>query len=134
MMLHDLKILWDWNPIKLDCDDHYTTINVINSLSNKKWWLTKKTLCFCGLIQLLVHFGILSLSNKNFLIKRQCDFCYIPFESYCVGYYSVWGFQHNSYARYRRICDLSNTFSSFATSSKFLWFLCSSDCIPKGSP
>ena len=25
----------DGNPIKLDCDD-YTTINVINSLSNKK--------------------------------------------------------------------------------------------------
>ena len=24
------------NPIKLDCDDHCTTINVINSLSNKK--------------------------------------------------------------------------------------------------
>ena len=28
--------LWDGNPIKLDCDDHGTTINVINSLSNKK--------------------------------------------------------------------------------------------------
>ena len=28
--------LWDRNPIKLDCDDHGTTINVINSLSNKK--------------------------------------------------------------------------------------------------
>ena len=28
--------LWDGNPITLDCDDHYTTINVINSLSNKK--------------------------------------------------------------------------------------------------
>ena len=27
--------LWDGNPIKLDCDDHCTTINVINSLSNK---------------------------------------------------------------------------------------------------
>ena len=27
---------WDGNPIKLDCDDHCTTINVINSLSNKK--------------------------------------------------------------------------------------------------
>ena len=26
--------LWDGNPIKLDCDDHCTTINVINSLSN----------------------------------------------------------------------------------------------------
>ena len=24
------------NPIKLDCDDHHTTINAINSLSNKK--------------------------------------------------------------------------------------------------
>ena len=47
-----LKILWfpkergwewgnelglsDGNTIKLDCDDHCTTINVINSLSNKK--------------------------------------------------------------------------------------------------
>jgi len=28
--------LWDGNPIKLDCDDHCTTINVINSLSNLK--------------------------------------------------------------------------------------------------
>ena len=28
--------LWDGNPMKLDCDDHCTTINVINSLSNKK--------------------------------------------------------------------------------------------------
>ena len=26
--------VWDGNPIKLDCDDHCTTINVINSLSN----------------------------------------------------------------------------------------------------
>ena len=28
--------LWDGNPIKLDCDDHCSSINVINSLSNKK--------------------------------------------------------------------------------------------------
>ena len=28
--------LWVGNPIKLDCDDHCITINVINSLSNKK--------------------------------------------------------------------------------------------------
>ena len=28
--------LWDGNPIKLNCDDHCTTINVINSLNNKK--------------------------------------------------------------------------------------------------
>ena len=28
--------VWDGNSIKLDCDDHCTTINVINSLSNKK--------------------------------------------------------------------------------------------------
>ena len=45
--------LWDENPIKLDCDDHCTTINVINSLSNKKiknigvpvvaQWLTNPT-------------------------------------------------------------------------------------------
>ena len=28
--------LWDGNPIKLNCDDHCTTINVLNSLSNKK--------------------------------------------------------------------------------------------------
>ena len=27
--------MWEGNPIKLDCDDHCTTINVINSLSNK---------------------------------------------------------------------------------------------------
>ena len=28
--------LWDGNPIKLDCNDHCTTTNVINSLSNLK--------------------------------------------------------------------------------------------------
>ena len=28
--------VWDGNPIKLDCDDHCTTVNVINSLSNLK--------------------------------------------------------------------------------------------------
>ena len=32
--LDDVLGLWDGNPIKLDCDDHGTTINVINSLSN----------------------------------------------------------------------------------------------------
>ena len=34
--------LWDGNPVKLDCDDHYTTTDVINSLSNKKFFLIKK--------------------------------------------------------------------------------------------
>ena len=28
--------MWDGNPIKLDCDDHCTTINVRNSLSYKQ--------------------------------------------------------------------------------------------------
>ena len=28
--------VWDGNTIKLDCDDHCSIINVINSLSNKK--------------------------------------------------------------------------------------------------
>ena len=27
---------WDGNPIKLDCDDHCTITNVINSLTNEK--------------------------------------------------------------------------------------------------
>ena len=27
----DVLGLWDGNPVKLDCDDHYTTIDVINS-------------------------------------------------------------------------------------------------------
>jgi len=43
--------LWDGNPIKLDCDDHCTTINVINSLSNKKrkktHWKSASTLTGC---------------------------------------------------------------------------------------
>ena len=34
--LGDVLGVWDGNPIKLYCDDHCTTINVINSLSNKK--------------------------------------------------------------------------------------------------
>ena len=28
--------VWDGNAIKLGCDDHCTTTNIINSLSNKK--------------------------------------------------------------------------------------------------
>ena len=32
----DVLGLWDGNPIKLDCDDHGTTINVISLLNNKK--------------------------------------------------------------------------------------------------
>lgn len=32
----DVVGVWDGTPIKLDCDDHCTTINVINSLRNKK--------------------------------------------------------------------------------------------------
>ena len=32
----DALQVWDGNPIKLDCDDHCSTINVINSLNNKK--------------------------------------------------------------------------------------------------
>ena len=33
-MSGDVLGLWDRKPIKLDCDDHCTTINVITSLSN----------------------------------------------------------------------------------------------------
>ena len=33
--------LWDRNPIKMDCDDYSTNINVINSLSSKKIFLKK---------------------------------------------------------------------------------------------
>ena len=32
----DVFELWDGNPVKLHCDDHYTPTDVINSLSNKK--------------------------------------------------------------------------------------------------
>lgn len=32
----DVLGLWDGNPVKLDCDDNYTIIDVINSLNNKK--------------------------------------------------------------------------------------------------
>ena len=31
----DALRVWDGNAIKLGCDDHCTTINVINSLRNK---------------------------------------------------------------------------------------------------
>ena len=34
--------LWDGNPVKLDCEDHYTTTDVINSLKNKKQKEKKK--------------------------------------------------------------------------------------------
>jgi len=29
----DVLGVWDGNPVKLDCDDHYTTTDVINSLN-----------------------------------------------------------------------------------------------------
>ena len=32
----DVLGLWDGDPVKSDCYDHYATIDVINSLSNKK--------------------------------------------------------------------------------------------------
>ena len=47
----DVLGLQDGNPVKLDCDDHCTTINVINSLSNLKksrqllYFLDKETIC-----------------------------------------------------------------------------------------
>ena len=37
--------IWDGNPIKLDCEDCCTTINVINSLSNKKEKEKEKNKC-----------------------------------------------------------------------------------------
>ena len=42
--------LWDGNPVKLDCDDQYTTTDVLNSLNKKinflyfqtvKSWISK---------------------------------------------------------------------------------------------
>ena len=42
--------LGDGNTIKLDCDDHCTTINVINSSGNKKilyiGWINNKVLLY----------------------------------------------------------------------------------------
>ena len=40
--------LWDGNPIKLDCNDHCTTTNVIKSLSNKKKKKAKKKVYPCN--------------------------------------------------------------------------------------
>ena len=40
-MWQDALGLWDGYPIKLDCDDHCTTINVINLSSNKKIKINK---------------------------------------------------------------------------------------------
>ena len=39
----DLLGIWDGSAIKLGCDDHCTTINVINSLSNLKKEIKPKT-------------------------------------------------------------------------------------------
>ena len=35
-MWGDALGLWDGSPIKVDCDDHCTSLNEINSLSNKR--------------------------------------------------------------------------------------------------
>ena len=59
--LGDALGLWDGKPIKLDCDDHCTTISVINSLSNKKILEKKLSLvqakkpceCFLSPVKLL---------------------------------------------------------------------------------
>ena len=32
----DVLGFWDGNPVKVDCDDYYTTTDVINSLNNLK--------------------------------------------------------------------------------------------------
>ena len=34
-MWRDLLVLWDGNPVKLDCDDHYTTTDVIKKKEKK---------------------------------------------------------------------------------------------------
>ena len=43
-MWGDVPGLWDGNPVKLDCYDHYTTTDVINSLNNKKKEIFQKEL------------------------------------------------------------------------------------------
>ena len=52
--LGDALGVWDGNTIQLDCDDHCTTINVINSLSNKKRKRKKNTMNFFA-EQILTH-------------------------------------------------------------------------------
>ena len=61
-----MKALWvlglcDGNPIKLNCDDPCTTINVINSLSNLK---KKKALWNC--LEILTSFGVCRFSVAFF--------------------------------------------------------------------
>ena len=41
----DVLGVWDGNAIKLDCGDHCTTINVINSLSKMRKTKQKNLLC-----------------------------------------------------------------------------------------
>ena len=50
--------VWDGNPIKLDCDDHCTSINVINSLSNKKRYTKVKILCLYVCVYLYVPISV----------------------------------------------------------------------------
>ena len=45
MGLGDALEVWDGNGIKLGCDDHCTTINVMNSLNNKKKRNEKEIKC-----------------------------------------------------------------------------------------
>ena len=52
--------LWDENPIKLDCDDHFTTINVINSLIKRKEKGAMHTYKFPGLTLTMETFRSLS--------------------------------------------------------------------------
>jgi len=63
----DVLGLWDGNPVKLDCDDNYTIIDVINSLNNKKEQknreMQKKTTMRYYLI--LIRMAIINKSTKN---------------------------------------------------------------------
>jgi len=40
--------VWDGNAVKLSCDDHCTTINIIKFIENKKERKKKKPNFLCG--------------------------------------------------------------------------------------
>ena len=67
----DAPGLWDGNPVKLDCDDHCITINVINSLSNnndnKGTHLSHEYTYSChpSLLQAQTIFNSISFINDN---------------------------------------------------------------------
>ena len=77
----DALWVWDGNPIKLDCDDHCTTINVINSLSNNNKKRKNNRLLACA------HYAMPSLNSLDKGVAEQGEG---RWSEWCFSQFSPW--------------------------------------------